>query len=94
MESALCPLADHLCCDICKKSLAERVKQLIVQWSVVKVRRYRHVACAYAQIVDSFVRVVPCSDLYETRPYYFNSWLHPQLAARFPLTYAGVNSPD
>ncbi|KAH9894482.1 hypothetical protein C8Q73DRAFT_791021 [Cubamyces lactineus] len=39
METALWPLADHLSCDICKKSLAERVKQLIVQWSVVKVRR-------------------------------------------------------
>ncbi|KAI0711068.1 hypothetical protein C8T65DRAFT_695507 [Cerioporus squamosus] len=37
MESALCPLADHLSCDVCKRSLADRVKQLIVQWSVVKV---------------------------------------------------------
>ena len=37
MESALCPLADHLSCDVCKQSLADRVKQLIVQWSVVKV---------------------------------------------------------
>ncbi|KAI0723118.1 hypothetical protein C8Q76DRAFT_794091 [Earliella scabrosa] len=36
MESALCPLADHLSCEVCKKSLADRVKQLIVQWSVVK----------------------------------------------------------
>ncbi|KAH9853672.1 hypothetical protein C2E23DRAFT_884819 [Lenzites betulinus] len=36
MESALCPLADHLSCHICKRSLSERVKQLIVQWSVVK----------------------------------------------------------
>ena len=39
MESALCPLADHLSCDICKQSLKDRVRQLIVQWSVVKVRR-------------------------------------------------------
>ena len=38
MESALCPLADHLSCDVCKKSLTDRVRQLIVQWSVVKVR--------------------------------------------------------
>ncbi len=37
MESALCPLADHLACDICKRSLADRVKQLVIQWSVVKV---------------------------------------------------------
>ncbi|RDX55425.1 hypothetical protein OH76DRAFT_1478075 [Lentinus brumalis] len=36
MESALCPLADHLACDICKRSLADRVKQLVIQWSVVK----------------------------------------------------------
>ncbi|KAI0677072.1 hypothetical protein C8Q78DRAFT_1073808 [Trametes maxima] len=36
MESALCPLADHLSCDVCKKSLVDRAKQLIVQWSVVK----------------------------------------------------------
>ncbi|TBU32950.1 hypothetical protein BD311DRAFT_803635 [Dichomitus squalens] len=36
MESALCPLADHLSCDVCKKSLQDRVKQLIIQWSVVK----------------------------------------------------------
>ncbi|KAI0650261.1 hypothetical protein C8Q79DRAFT_375277 [Trametes meyenii] len=36
MESALCPLAEHLSCDVCKKSLVDRAKQLIVQWSVVK----------------------------------------------------------
>ncbi|OSC98964.1 hypothetical protein PYCCODRAFT_1447108 [Trametes coccinea BRFM310] len=45
MESALLPLADHLACGVCKKNLAERVKQLIVQWSVVKVcTRLRRVA--------------------------------------------------
>ena len=38
MESALCPLADHLSCEVCKQSLVDRVRQLIVQWSVVKVR--------------------------------------------------------
>lgn len=37
MESALLPLADHLSCDVCKQSLGDRVKQLIIQWSVVKV---------------------------------------------------------
>lgn len=37
MESALLPLADHLSCDVCKRSLGDRVKQLIIQWSVVKV---------------------------------------------------------
>lgn len=36
MESALCPLADHLSCDLCKAGLRDRVKQVIIQWSVVK----------------------------------------------------------
>ncbi|KAH9904234.1 uncharacterized protein BXZ73DRAFT_85463 [Epithele typhae] len=38
MEGALCPLADHLSCEVCKQSLADRVRQLIIQWSVVKLR--------------------------------------------------------
>lgn len=37
MESALCPLGEHLSCQVCKQNLSERVKQLVVQWSVVKV---------------------------------------------------------
>ncbi|KAH9921274.1 hypothetical protein B0H21DRAFT_701705 [Amylocystis lapponica] len=37
MESALCPLAEHLSCEVCRSSLGERIKQLIIQWSVVKV---------------------------------------------------------
>ncbi|KAI9062532.1 hypothetical protein FKP32DRAFT_1593178 [Trametes sanguinea] len=36
MESALLRLADDLPCQMCKAALAERVKQLIVQWSVIK----------------------------------------------------------
>ncbi|KZT13076.1 uncharacterized protein LAESUDRAFT_28651 [Laetiporus sulphureus 93-53] len=36
MESALCPLGEHLSCDICQKALRERIQQLILQWSVVK----------------------------------------------------------
>ncbi|EMD40889.1 hypothetical protein CERSUDRAFT_111470 [Gelatoporia subvermispora B] len=36
MESALCPLAEHLSCEVCQNSLNERIKQLIIQWSVVK----------------------------------------------------------
>ncbi|KIY73716.1 hypothetical protein CYLTODRAFT_448692 [Cylindrobasidium torrendii FP15055 ss-10] len=36
VESALSPLADHVDCDLCKRSLKERVKNLVVQWSVVK----------------------------------------------------------
>ncbi|PSR75020.1 hypothetical protein PHLCEN_2v9350 [Hermanssonia centrifuga] len=42
MESALCSLNDHLSCDLCKASLRERVKQLIIQWAVVKVRIEHH----------------------------------------------------
>ncbi|KAJ7667965.1 hypothetical protein DFH06DRAFT_1184077 [Mycena polygramma] len=36
LESALRPLAEHLSCDLCKTALNERVKNLIVQWSIVK----------------------------------------------------------
>ncbi|KAJ7095334.1 hypothetical protein B0H15DRAFT_106069 [Mycena belliarum] len=36
LESALRPLAEHLPCDLCKSTLNDRVKNLIVQWSLVK----------------------------------------------------------
>ncbi|KZT72512.1 hypothetical protein DAEQUDRAFT_588028 [Daedalea quercina L-15889] len=36
MASALCPLSEHLSCEVCKANLAERIKQLVVQWSIVK----------------------------------------------------------
>ncbi|KAJ7179196.1 hypothetical protein C8R46DRAFT_1211783 [Mycena filopes] len=36
LESALRPLAEHLPCDHCKNALHDRVKNLIVQWSIVK----------------------------------------------------------
>ncbi|OCH92183.1 hypothetical protein OBBRIDRAFT_472360 [Obba rivulosa] len=36
METALCPLGEHLSCEVCQKLLSERIKQLIIQWSVVK----------------------------------------------------------
>ncbi|KAJ7129746.1 hypothetical protein C8R44DRAFT_777564 [Mycena epipterygia] len=36
IESALRPLAEHLPCDLCKNALNDRVKNLIVQWSIVK----------------------------------------------------------
>lgn len=39
MESALRPLAEHLTCEQCQDSLRERIKNLVVQWSVIKVRR-------------------------------------------------------
>ncbi|KAF5364233.1 hypothetical protein D9756_000679 [Leucocoprinus leucothites] len=36
MESALRPLAEHLTCDQCQLALRDRIKNLVVQWSVVK----------------------------------------------------------
>ncbi|KAI3612409.1 hypothetical protein WG66_009881 [Moniliophthora roreri] len=36
LESALRPLAEHLSCDLCKRSLNDRIKNVLVQWSVVK----------------------------------------------------------
>jgi hypothetical protein len=38
MESALRPLAEHLACEQCQHVLRERIQNLIVQWSIVKVR--------------------------------------------------------
>lgn len=37
LESALSPLAERLWCNLCRESLQERIRTLIVQWSVVKV---------------------------------------------------------
>ncbi|KAJ8523472.1 hypothetical protein ONZ45_g104 [Pleurotus djamor] len=37
MESALKPLEDHLTCDQCRLTLKQRIKDVIVQWSIVKV---------------------------------------------------------
>lgn len=37
IESALYSLNDHLSCENCKTALRDRIKQLIVQWAVVKV---------------------------------------------------------
>jgi hypothetical protein len=36
MESALRPLAEHLTCEHCQQALRDRIKNLVVQWSVVK----------------------------------------------------------
>ncbi|KAJ3736432.1 hypothetical protein DFJ43DRAFT_618980 [Lentinula guzmanii] len=38
LESALTPLAERLTCGLCKKNLDDRIKDLVVRWSVVKVR--------------------------------------------------------
>ncbi|KAF9263464.1 hypothetical protein L218DRAFT_864956 [Marasmius fiardii PR-910] len=37
LESALRPLVDHLSCDLCKEALNDRIKNVLVQWSVIKV---------------------------------------------------------
>ena len=37
IEAAFLPLAERLPCQLCKQSLVDRVKQVIVQWSMVKV---------------------------------------------------------
>ncbi|KAJ3922789.1 hypothetical protein F5877DRAFT_74938 [Lentinula edodes] len=37
LEAALTPLVEHLSCDLCKQGLKDRIKNLIVQWSVVKL---------------------------------------------------------
>ena len=44
MESALNPLGEHLSCDLCRQALKERIKNLVVQWSVVKVRLLREIS--------------------------------------------------
>ncbi|KAF8639758.1 hypothetical protein AX17_001020 [Amanita inopinata Kibby_2008] len=36
MESALHPLTEHLACEQCQHVLRDRIKNLIIQWSVVK----------------------------------------------------------
>ncbi|TFY74958.1 hypothetical protein EWM64_g9055 [Hericium alpestre] len=36
IESALCPLADHLTCEQCKRSLKNRVMELVMQWALIK----------------------------------------------------------
>lgn len=37
LESALTPLGERLWCEQCREALQERIRTLIVQWSVVKV---------------------------------------------------------
>jgi hypothetical protein len=40
MESALNPLAEHLTCEQCRSTLTDRIKNLIAQWSIVRVRPF------------------------------------------------------
>jgi hypothetical protein len=50
MESALRPLSEHLTCDLCQQALKDRIKNLIVQWSIVKVRVSR--SCFLVEVID------------------------------------------
>ncbi|PAV21399.1 hypothetical protein PNOK_0402600 [Pyrrhoderma noxium] len=36
LESALNPLADHLTCDECRKTLRDRIRDVVIQWAQVK----------------------------------------------------------
>lgn len=59
MESALRPLAEHLTCEGCQHALRDRIKSLVNQWSVVKVRvRMRKTLgiCAYMITEDDMIR--------------------------------------
>ncbi|KAI0642437.1 hypothetical protein C8Q79DRAFT_917729, partial [Trametes meyenii] len=38
IQATLLPLEKDLACELCKKSLADHIKQLVVQWSFTKVR--------------------------------------------------------
>ncbi len=38
IEAAFLPLADRLACYLCRQNLVERAMQVVVQWSMVKVR--------------------------------------------------------
>jgi hypothetical protein len=60
LESALRPLAEHLSCDLCKNALNDRVKNLIVQWSIVKVSS---VHTFFVKPIDIF-----CSAQYDNIP--------------------------
>ena len=51
IEATLHPLADHLTCDQCRAMLLDRIREVVVQWSMVKVR----ISCL---IGLSFVRLM------------------------------------
>ncbi|KAK7048868.1 hypothetical protein R3P38DRAFT_3620268 [Favolaschia claudopus] len=42
LDSALRPLGEHLACEDCKNALGKRVRNLVVEWSMVKVRFLYH----------------------------------------------------
>ncbi len=59
MESALRPLTDHLTCEQCQSVLKERIKNLVVQWSIVKVRFRLCIDCRERSCIHH------CRELYE-----------------------------
>lgn len=56
IEAALRNLANHLSCELCKLSLQDRVHDLVVQWSTVRVRH---------QLTLSTI-VIRCTNIYST----------------------------
>jgi len=55
MESALRPLAEHLTCEHCQLALRERIKNLVVQWSVVKVSVLRIDVAVLTETEDNII---------------------------------------
>lgn len=60
IESSLHPLADHLSCEVCKQSLRERIRELVVQWSVVKVSCFRSLVRIWNGMIDSGLCLAYC----------------------------------
>lgn len=54
MESALRPLADHLTCEHCQQSLRDRIKNLVMQWSLVKVRHLFQSLSGFVDVDGTF----------------------------------------
>ncbi|KAF7789493.1 hypothetical protein EIP86_000439 [Pleurotus ostreatoroseus] len=61
IESALYSLNEHLTCDLCKAALRDRIKQLTVQWTMVKIITEGVMTCIYSPSVDTVERVPPPS---------------------------------
>lgn len=60
IESSLHPLADHLSCEVCKQSLRERIRDLVVQWSVVKVSCFHSLVRIWNDMINSGLCLAYC----------------------------------
>lgn len=54
IDKTLCSLANHLTCDLCKLSLQDRIRNLAVQWSIVKVN------LCYSSMIQIYVLTHAC----------------------------------